>query len=53
MHDHEPNDTLLPPTGYAYHSRTGCPRLSRSTDIYELTVGEAKDDGYEPCDFCN
>lgn len=40
------------PNGYAYHSRAGCPRLSRSTEVYETTVGEAKDDGYEACDFC-
>ena len=42
----------ITPNGYSYHSRVGCPRLSRSTEVYETTVGDAKEDGYEACDFC-
>ena len=40
------------PNGYSYHSRKSCPRLSRSKELLEMTVGDAKDADYEPCDFC-
>lgn len=41
------------PNGSSYHSRTGCPALSRSKEIYETTVGQAQSWGLEPCDRCN
>lgn len=40
------------PSGKKYHERT-CRTLSRSRQISELTVEQAKARGYEPCKVCN
>lgn len=39
-------------TGHSFHLSKGCPRLSRSKYLYETTVGEARAEGYDPCDSC-
>ena len=46
------NVCYVTPDGYAFHNRRGCPRLSRSNEVYEMTISEAQDLGYEPCDSC-
>ena len=40
-------------TGDCYHSRTGCPALSRSKNLYETTVGWAQDNGLTACERCH
>lgn len=39
-------------TGHSYHRSKSCRTLSRSKNLYEMTVEEARSQGYEPCDFC-
>ena len=39
--------------GKCYHSSKGCPSLSRSKNIHETTVGQAKSWGLDACDRCH
>ena len=38
--------------GHSYHENSACPELDGSTDLIEMTVGEAIDAGYDPCWYC-
>lgn len=40
------------PSGAKYHVRS-CRTLSRSKQVSELTVEQARAKGYEPCKVCN
>ena len=42
----------ITPTGKKYHESPGCPKLNGSNNLTEMTVGAARDAGYEPCDYC-
>ena len=46
------NRCFVTPNGSAYHRVEGCRTLSRSDEIYETTVDEAKAQGYVACDVC-
>lgn len=39
-------------TGHSYHLRKNCRTLSRSKNLYEMTVEEAASQGYDPCGVC-
>lgn len=39
-------------SGRSYHLQRSCSTLSRSKNLNEMTVDEAKSQGYEPCDVC-
>ncbi|MBR3318865.1 MAG: hypothetical protein IKG21_13700 [Atopobiaceae bacterium] len=43
---------LITETGNCYHTDYGCPSLSRSHNLQEMTVGEAEDMGLSPCGRC-
>lgn len=40
------------PSGHSYHESPGCPKLNGSTNLTEMTVEEARNMGYDPCDYC-
>ena len=40
------------PSGKSYHTSRDCARLARSKTVKEMTLKEALEAGYEPCDTC-
>ena len=40
------------PSGHSYHESDGCPKLNGSTNLTAMTVEEARNAGYDPCDYC-
>lgn len=40
------------PSGHSYHESEGCPKLNGSNDLTPMSVEEARNAGYDPCDYC-
>ena len=49
---HAGQTVYVTPNGHSYHSRKGCPTLSRSKNILEMTIENAVSEGRDPCDVC-